>query len=221
MQKNLVKNDNEQTHEESLKEILEHTLEISKNQSLKVSELFNHLGSKGFGVVLVFLSLPSALPVPAPGYSTPFGIAIILIAFQILIGRSVLKTPKSIEKIEFQPKLLQKMLSFAIACLGKIEPFIKPRLAQFQSKQFRPLLAISLILLATLMILPIPLTNTLPAMVICLLGISLSESDGLLTCISIILSLFALAIYAFIIFAIITLGPEALETISNWIFNKS
>ena len=38
MQKNLVKNDNEQTHEESLKEILEHTLEISKNQSLKVSE---------------------------------------------------------------------------------------------------------------------------------------------------------------------------------------
>ena len=107
MQKNLVKNDNELTHEESLKEILEHTLEISKNQSLKVSELFNHLGSKGFGVVLVFLSLPSALPVPAPGYSTPFGIAIALIAFQILIGRSVLETPKSIEKIEFQPKLLQ------------------------------------------------------------------------------------------------------------------
>ena len=102
------------------------------------------------------------------------------------------------------------MLNFAIVSLGKIEPFVKPRLAQFQSKQFRPLLTICLILLATLLILPIPLTNTLPAMVICLLGISLSESDGLLTCISIILSLFSLA-FSFIIFAIITLGPEALK----------
>ena len=190
MQKNLVKNDNEQSHEESLKEILEHTLEISKNQSLKVSELFNHLGSKGFGVILVFLSLPSALPVPAPGYSTPFGIAIALIAFQILIGRNVLKTPKSIEKIEFQPKLLQKMLSFAIACLGKIEPFIKPRLASISIKAIQTSTRNQPYTNGYINeSLPIPLTNTLPAMVICLLGMSLSESDGLLTCISIILSL--------------------------------
>ncbi len=30
-----------------------------------------------FGFLLVILSLPSALPVPAPGYSTPFGILFI------------------------------------------------------------------------------------------------------------------------------------------------
>ena len=221
MQKNPVKDDNEQIHGDSLKEVLEQTLENTQFQSLKISELFNHLGSKGFGIILVFLSLPSALPVPAPGYSTPFGIAIILIAFQILIGKDALKTPKSIQNIEFQPKLVQKILVFAIACLKKIEPFIKPRLLKFQSKQMRPLIAINLILLAILMILPIPLTNTLPAMVICLLGISICESDGLLTLISIILSLFALAIYAFIIFAIIAFGPEAIQSISNWIFKNS
>ena len=160
MQKNPVKDDNEQIHGDSLKEVLEQTLENTQFQSLKISELFNHLGSKGFGIILVFLSLPSALPVPAPGYSTPFGIAIVLIAFQILIGKDALKTPKSIQNIEFQPKLVQKILGFAIACLKKIEPFIKPRLLKFQSKQMRPLIAINLILLAIVMILQIPLTNT-------------------------------------------------------------
>lgn len=221
MQKNHVKNDNEQIHKESLKEILEQTLEIAKFQSLKVSELFNHLGSKGFGILLVFLSLPSALPVPAPGYSTPFGIAIGLIAFQILMGKNALKTPKFIEKIEFKPAVMQKILGFAIGFLKKIEPFIKPRLTLFQSQQFRPIIAINLIILATLMILPIPLTNTFPAMIICLLGVSICESDGLLTFVSLILSLFALAFYAFLIFSLITLGPEAIQGISNWIFNKS
>lgn len=220
MQKNHVKNDSEQIKEKSLREILENTLDITKTRSVKASELFHNLGSKGFGIILVFLSLPSALPIPAPGYSTPFGIAIILIAFQILIGKSALKTPASIQKIEFHPKITQKILRFAIVFLDKIEPFIKPRLAQFQTKHLRLLMAITLMLLAALMILPIPLTNTLPAMIIFLIGISLCESDGLLTLISLILSLFALGIYAFIITAILTLGPEALNNISNWILNK-
>ena len=221
MQNNPVKDDNEQIHGDSLKEILEQTLENTQFQSLKISEIFKHLGSKGFGIILVFLSLPSALPVPAPGYSTPFGIAIVLIAFQILIGKDAFKTPKFIQNIEFQPKLAQKVLVFAIRSLKKIEPFIKPRLLKFQSKQMRPLIAINLILLAILMILPIPLTNTLPAIVICLLGISICECDGLLTLISIILSLFSLVIYTFIIFTIITFGPEAIHSISNWIFNNT
>ena len=220
MQKNHVKNDSAQTSEKSLKETLESILETTKSHSIQVSELFNNLGSKGFGIILVFLSLPSALPVPAPGYSTPFGIAIVLIAFQILIGKNSLKTPNSIKKITFSPNISQKILSFAISFLNKIEPFIKPRLLQFQSKQFRPFVAINLIMLALLMILPIPFTNTLPAMVICLFGISICENDGLLTLISIALSLLSLAFYAFIIILIMTLGPDALTNLSNWIFDK-
>ena len=220
MQKNHVKNDSAQTSEKSLKETLESILETTKSNSIQVSELFNNLGSKGFGIILVFLSLPSALPVPAPGYSTPFGIAIVLIAFQILIGKNSLKTPNSIKKITFSPNISQKILSFAISFLNKIEPFIKPRLLQFQSKQFRPFVAINLILLASLMILPIPFTNTLPAMVICLFGICICENDGLLTLISIALSLLSLAFYAFIIILIMTLGPDALTNLSNWIFDK-
>lgn len=215
MQKNHVKNDSAQTSEKSLKETLESILKTTKSHSIQVSELFNNLGSKGFGIILVFLSLPSALPVPAPGYSTPFGIAIVLIAFQILIGKNSLKTPNSIKKITFSPNISQKILSFAISFLNKIEPFIKPRLLQFQSKQFRPFVAINLILLASLMILPIPFTNTLPAMVICLFGISICENDGLLTLISIALSLLSLAFYAFIIILIMTLGPDALTNLSN------
>ena len=46
MQKNPVKDDNEQIHGYSLKEILEQTLENTKFQSLKISEIFKHLSKK-------------------------------------------------------------------------------------------------------------------------------------------------------------------------------
>jgi hypothetical protein len=47
-------------------------------------------GERTFGSLLVILSLPRALPVPTPGYSTPFGVLISLLAIQ-LISRD--KTP--------------------------------------------------------------------------------------------------------------------------------
>jgi len=51
-------------------------------------EVFERIGDRGFGVLLIILSLPSALPVPAPGYSTPFGILIAVLALQMIAGRT-------------------------------------------------------------------------------------------------------------------------------------
>jgi hypothetical protein len=52
-------------------------------------------GERTFGSLLVILSLPPALPIPTPGYSTPFGVLISLLAIQ-LISRD--KTPSLSEK---------------------------------------------------------------------------------------------------------------------------
>lgn len=201
----------------SLKELLITHYEICKQRSIPLSELINNLGSKGFGLLLIFLSLPSALPVPAPGYSTPFGIAIALIALQLILGRSSLKLPKSLEKIEFKAGITRKILQYAIGFLDKTETFIKPRWPQMQSKKMQVLIALTLMLLATLMIFPIPMTNTLPAMIIFLMAISLSENDGLLTLISLGFSLIVLLFYGCVLYLIITRGPDAFKMLINWL----
>lgn len=207
---------NQAKRQASLKELLIAHCQICKERSIPLSELMDNLGSKGFGLLLVFLSLPSALPIPAPGYSSPFGIAIALISLQLLLGRTSLKLPKSLEKIEFKSGITQKILMSAIHFLDKIETFIKPRWPQMQNKTVEILIALTLILMATLMILPIPMTNTLPAMIIFLMAVSLSENDGLLTLLSLGLSSIVLAFYLCVLYLIIDRGPEALKTLINY-----
>ena len=55
---------------------------------LTLGEVFQRIGDRGFGLLLIVLSLPSALPIPAAGYSTPFGIIIAVLALQMLAGRT-------------------------------------------------------------------------------------------------------------------------------------
>ena len=47
--------------------------------SVTVGQILDRVSTKGFGIFLAVLSLPSALPVPAPGYSIPFGIVLLVL----------------------------------------------------------------------------------------------------------------------------------------------
>ena len=57
-------------------------------RGISIGHLLQALGDRGFGLLFIILSLPSALPVPAPGYSTPFGIIITILALQMMAGTS-------------------------------------------------------------------------------------------------------------------------------------
>lgn len=192
------------------------TLDASE-RGPSIGELCEAVGEKGFGLLLVILSLPSALPLPAPGYSTPFGIALALIALQMLAGRQSLWLPGKLHDLRIQPKLAGKMVSAASRFLRAIERWIKPRQLWIRARGGQAALAAVVLLMSALMILPIPLTNTLPAMVIFLIGVGLSEEDGLLAILAFVVGLLAVALYAAIIYLLLTQGPEAIDTLKDWI----
>ncbi|MEM7791443.1 MAG: exopolysaccharide biosynthesis protein, partial [Verrucomicrobiota bacterium] len=187
---------NQSTHL-SLAQTLENTLIGQDENGPSIDELKHAVGEKGFGLLLMILSLPSALPVPAPGYSTPFGIAIALIAMQMLVGRESVWLPKRIKKVRINQKLAKKMIGSAVKFIRIIEHLIKPRQRWIRSRGGQAGLAIVIIIMACLMMLPIPLTNTFPAMVIFLIGIGLSEEDGLLAIAAFGVGLAAVALYAY------------------------
>ncbi len=201
----------------SLAETLEHTLSSHNEEGPSIGELTEAVGDKGFGLLLIILSLPSALPVPAPGYSTPFGIAIALIALQMLIGRHTVWLPGRITRIRIAPKIAGKMIGAASKFLRAIEHLIKPRQRWIRSRGGQSGLAIVILIMSCLMMLPIPLTNTFPAMVIFMIGVGLSEEDGLLAIAAFGVGLGAVALYGYIIYLVLTQGPEAVEEIKDWI----
>jgi len=192
-------------------------LEQNSDDGISLDTIIQSLGTRGFGVLLFLLSLPSALPVPAPGYSTPFGILIAGLAIQMMVGRTTPVLPQWALKRSFSHDAANKMFGAGIKFLNKTEALVKPRMSWLGSKFGRATVSILVLIMAVLMILPIPLTNTLPAAVIFMIGIGLTERDGLVIILSAIAGWFAVAVYAAVIYMVYYLGTTSFDEIKELI----
>ncbi|MGC6423878.1 MAG: exopolysaccharide biosynthesis protein [Lentimonas sp.] len=201
----------------SLAHTLEQVLQNTSASGPTIEELTRAVGDKGFGVLLMLLSLPSALPIPAPGYSIPFGIAMAIIAIQIMVGRESVWLPRRILKTRVPPKLADKMVGAGAAFLRRIERLIKPRMKWMHSKGGHALLAVIILLMSLFMMIPIPGTNTLPAMAIFIIGVSMAEKDGFIAVAALLCAILAAGLSGTLVYVSITRGPEAVEDVKDWI----
>ena len=207
-------------HEESLSESLKNLLATEGGHDISLGEILDRVGPKGFGLLLMVLSLPSALPVPAAGYSTPFGIIFVFLGIQMLIGRREPWLPGWARRLSFKQNFAEKMIQGAARVFSFLEHLVKPRLQWVAGRSGMAFMSLLVMTMACLMILPIPLTNTAPAGVIFLIGIGISERDGLFAIAATALGVVAVAFYAFIIYVAITAGVEGVEQIKEWIKGK-
>ena len=208
--------DPELTEHLSLAEALQGILN-KYEQSPSIGELMDAIGDKGFGLLLIILALPSALPVPAVGYSTPFGICMVIIAVQIFIGRKQVWLPERLKKIRIPLKMVKGITSFALHFLKRTEKLIKPRQRWIHSRLGHSILSITIFAMALFMILPIPGTNTLPAMAIFVIGISIAEEDGLIAITAMLFSALAAVFSGWLVYWFVTAGPAKVEALNEGI----
>lgn len=190
-------------HKTSLSDALSRFKNMKEKRDYTLQEIMQAIDDKGFGLVLILLSLPSALPVPAAGYSTPFGLLMFTIGIQMLKGRHTPWLPDKAKKMSLPHGFFQKMITAATKFLGFLESFIRPRLRFATQPMGRRFLAMLVIVMSLLMTLPIPGTNTFPAFVIFLIGVCISEEDGLLALAAMAAGLFALLIYLVAIYFLV------------------
>lgn len=178
-----------------------------------VGDLIDLIGDRGFGLLLLLLALPAALPVPATGYGTPFGIVMIILGSQMLMGRETPWVPDSFKARTLSFRLLSFSVRNAGLPLRAVEIFIRPRLSGLaQSKSFLRGIGACIILLAAMMSLPIPLTNTAPSFVIFMLAAGILEEDGLFLLGGLLLAPVAASIAGAALYFAVMYGPEAVET---------
>ena len=159
---------------------LEELVEAANPDGIKVGELLDTLSQRGFGLLFVALALPSALPIPAGGYTIPFALLIILVALQMIIGRSSPILPHRVRNRDIGSKLITFIQKRGIPFLRQIERLSKPRLENLVERGFfRFLVGIVILLVALVMLIPIPGTNTIFALAILLIGFGLMNKDGL------------------------------------------
>jgi len=171
-----------------------------------------------FGFLLVILSLPSALPVPAPGYSTPFGILIFLLAIQLVIGAKSPWLPQKMMNHPIQLDTVQGFLKAGIPWLRRIEAIARPRLTFIcTTTPGRVSIGIAIALMSISMMIPVPGTNTLPAMGIFVTGFGLLEDDGAISLGGLALSLMGAILTTSILIALVWGGTSLLDVIRTWL----
>lgn len=184
----------------------------SRGATVTLADILNLTEERIFGFLMAILALPSALPLPAPGYSTPFGIALFVLAVQLVMGRDRPWLPAKILNGSMKLETVQKFVKMGTPWIQKIENVTKPRLAYIcTSPPGRVMLGIAMALMATSMMIPIPGTNTLPAMGIFVISFGLLEEDGLI-CIG---GLFLCSLGAVLTSSILVFGTVAVERFVN------
>lgn len=194
----------------SLSDRLSQLQQDHATEAVTLGNLVHKLGINSFGLLFTLLSLPSALPIPAPGYSTPFGIAILILSIQLIQGRRELWLPSKIKEKSLSPKFIKGTTKAGLKVLRFLEPIIHPRITAFRTPAGRVLIGTLIAIMAILMILPIPLTNTAPAMVIFAFGLGLSENDGLFVLLAILGAFLGITLYSIVVTTIILYGPEVI-----------
>ncbi|MEA5534597.1 exopolysaccharide biosynthesis protein [Crocosphaera sp. XPORK-15E] len=187
-----------------------------RSSDVKLGDILELTGERIFGFLLVILSLPSALPVPAPGYSTPFGILIFLLAVQMIAGSKIPWLPEKMKKGSMKLETVQKFIKAGNPWLKRIEAITRPRMTYIcTSVPGRVIIGVAICLMAISMMIPIPGTNTLPAIGIFITAFGLQEDDGFISLAGLVVCVIAGILSTSIIMAVIWGGSSLLDMIKE------
>lgn len=149
-------------------------------ESVTFGVLLSRISHKSFGVLLAILALPSALPLPAPGYAMPFGLALLVVAYQMIRERPHPWFPQRVLNREIRTNRNKRLVSGMVWLVGLLEKILKPRGQWlYETRWFLRLSGVVVLLCAASMCTPIPLTNTMPSLGIFVIGMGIIERDAL------------------------------------------
>lgn len=199
-------------------ELQRYFFEEERAATVTLSEILSLAGERIFGFLFVLLSLPSALPLPAPGYSVPFGVVIFLLAVQLIFGAKQPALPQRISERPIALKQIQGIMKAGLPWLRRIETIARPRFTSLcTSLPGRVVIGSAIALMGISMMIPIPGTNTLPAMGIFVTGFGLIEDDGFISLGGLILCLMAGILSTSIIIALYIGGSSILDLLKDWL----
>ena len=149
-------------------------------RAVTLREVIYMLGGRAYLLLVLLLTLPFITPIPIPGLSTPFGLAIALIALRLSLGQQPWLSMK-LQRRTLPAGFIAKVFGTAEKVLRFLEKFLRPRVVFLTDTRLLRQLHAALMLVAALVLLlplPIPFTNSFPAWTILLLAAGLLERDG-------------------------------------------
>ena len=174
---------------EVLREIAE-----AEGERVTFREIMTGLRHRAFGFTLLIFALPCCLPMP-PGIPTVCGIAMVIIALNLIAARPRLWLPRMIADKSLARADLRRVVDRLARYLERLERICKPRFAIVTETVGNILIGIVLLALGLIMIMPIPLLGNMPpGFAASVIAIGMTERDGLIVLIGALVSAVAIAV---------------------------
>jgi hypothetical protein len=154
------------------------------NEKVTVAELIDRLEGRAIGLLLLILALPMCIP-NVPGISTIFGVLLIAPGVQMMLGGGKLWLPRRVRAWSFSREGLQRAIQVANPYLKRIERLIRPRWSFLTRTPFTFLFGFQVLVMAFVLVLPIPFGNWPPAMTLAMMALALLQRDGILMLLSV------------------------------------
>jgi hypothetical protein len=164
---------------------------LIRGERITLGELFERLGPEGIGLALLLLTLPTLFPVPGPVGMT-FGTLIALVALQVLRGAKALWVPAFLRRRSVPSASLRRVIARALPWLAGAERWLEEhRLALLAGRRSLRIMALPLLLLAAILVLPIPFGNFAPALALIAFSLGFMARDGAAILLGLILTVAA------------------------------
>lgn len=170
-------------------------------ESIAVSDLLVLLGGRGRAALILLFALPNVLPTP-PGTSGILGLPLLYLSFQMMLGR-VPWLPRFIADRSMSRYSFAQLVERISPVLSRAERLLRPRWSVFVGYGAERVLGAVCLVLAAVLVLPIPLGNMLPAFAICIIALGVLESDGVWVLTGIVTGIASLILVAGVVYALI------------------
>jgi hypothetical protein len=161
-----------------------------------IGTLVDSLGERAFGALMFIFAVPNIIPTP-PGTSAILGLPLVILTWQLMIGRQSIWLPEVIRKRKISREVLGSFVSKVLPYMGKIEKVLKPRFGLFVSSDASErVIGFITFALSLVLFLPIPLNNMLPAAAISCIALGLAERDGIAVGLGYVLGIASVAVLA-------------------------
>ncbi|MEI6985262.1 MAG: exopolysaccharide biosynthesis protein [Rhodospirillaceae bacterium] len=200
----------DKTPRRPLSEVLVGIVQDITTPQVSVDDLLVALKDRAFGALILVFAAPNVLPTP-PGTSTLLGAPLIFLTAQLALGREVPWLPRLIADRSLSRATFVVLIERLVPWISRAELLLKPRLCVLAKPPAEQLLGVVCLLLAAILILPIPLGNMLPALAICIIAFAVMERDGVASLLGLAVAAVSLSVVWGVVYAFILSAKLALE----------
>lgn len=184
----------ERRRRESASSMFEDICEAGAGERVYVRDMLEAMQGRAFGMAALAFALPVCLPMP-PGVPTVSGVALSIVAAQMITGAHTLWLPKIITNRSISRDKLKAAVARIMPTLEKIERAAKPGLLPLTGPLGRRFFGFVMLVLAVMLILPIPFFGNMPlGFAAAILAVGLIERDGYFVLAGLVATIIAIAI---------------------------